>query len=218
MNIFIKLVSGLEYGRNYMQQDRCDNTYSNDCWFAFKKGDEKAFATIHDLYFHALYQYALRMLQDPDLAYDAIQELFLKLWMKRDTLPQVQFVRAYLLRCLRMAILNKLRSLKLYELKIAAQYHTPDIEFSPEEIRIKKESASFNALQLTHLINNLPARQKEIIYLRFYEGLPYKEISSILGINYQSLVNIINRIMSRFKEKLKNHPEFLWIIWLLLSC
>ena len=112
------------------------------------------------------------------------------------------------MRSLRYAILNKLRSLKLYELKIAARYHTPDMEFSPEEIRIKKESASFNASQLTQMINSLPARQKEIIYLRFYEGLSYKDISQILNINYQSLVNSINRILTRFKSVLKDHPGF----------
>src|SRR5205823_5994194 len=122
---------------------------------------------------------------------------FLKLWVKKAALPEVQFVKAYLMRSLRSMILNKLRSLKLYELKITARYHTPDMEFSPEEIRIKKESAVFNARRLTQMINTLPARQKEIIYLRFYEGLSYKEISRICNINYQSLVNIINRIMLR---------------------
>jgi RNA polymerase sigma factor (sigma-70 family) len=196
-------------------QDRCDNSYTAECWSAFKKGDEKAFAALHDLFFHSLHAYAMRMLQDADLAYDAIQELFLKLWEKKTSLPEVQFVKAYLMRCLRCAILNKLRSLKLYELKITASSHTPDIEFSPEEIRIRKESATFNARQLTQLINTLPARQKEIVYLRFYEGLSYKEISRILNINYQSLVNNINRIMNRFKTALKNHPEFFWIILLL---
>ena len=198
-----------------MQQDRCDNTYTAECWIAFTKGDEKAFVMLHDLFFHSLHAYAMRMLQDPDLAYDAIQELFLKLWEKRTALPEVQFVKAYLMRCLRSAILNKLRSLKLYELKITARSQTPDIEFSPEEIRIKKESASFNNRQLTQMINTLPARQKEIIYLRFYEGLSYKEISRILNINYQSLVNNINRIMNRFKTILRNHPEFFWIILVL---
>jgi len=191
-----------------MQQGRCDNVYTAECWTAFTKGDEKAFVVLHDLFFHPLYEYALRMLQDPDLAYDAIQELFLKLWEKKHTLPNVQFVKAYLMRCLRYAILNKLRSLKLYELKIAARYHTPDLEFSPEEIRIKNESASFNANQLTQMINELPARQKEIIYLRFYEGLSYKDISHILNINYQSLVNSINRTLTRFKSVLKDHPGF----------
>lgn len=199
-----------------MQQNCCNNIYTAQCWTAFTKGDEKSFVKLHDLFFDSLYDYAFRMLQDADLAYDAVQELFLKLWEKRHTLPEVQFVKAYLMRCLRCAILNKLRSLKLYELKIAARYHTPDIEFSPEEIRIKKESDSFNTSRLTQLINTLPARQKEIIYLRFYEGLSYKEISRILNVNYQSLVNIINRIMGRFKASLKNLPEFLLIVILFL--
>ena len=191
-----------------MQQGRCDNDYAAECWTAFIKGDDKAFVVLHDLFFHSLYEYALRMLQDPDLAYDAIQELFLKLWEKKNSLPHVHFVKAYLMRCLRYAILNKLRSLKLYELKIDARYHAPDIEFSPEEMIIKKESASFNASQLAQMINTLPARQKEIIYLRFYEGLSNKDISRILNINYQSLVNNINRILNRFKAVLKDHPGF----------
>jgi RNA polymerase sigma factor (sigma-70 family) len=194
-----------------MQQDDSNKSFARECWCAFKRGDEKAFTALHDLYFHSLYQYALRTLQDPDLAYDAIQELFLKLWTKRDALPEVEFVKTYLIRCLRSTILNNLRSLKLYELRIAAQYHASDIEFSIEDIRITEETASFNTRQLVKMINALPARQKEIIYLRFYEGLSYKEISRILNINYQSLVNIIHRVIGRFKATLRNHPEFLWI-------
>src|SRR4051794_25534782 len=115
-----------------MSCENYDNRYWSDCWNAVRKGDEKQFAQLHDAFFHLLYNYALRLLQDPDLAYDALQDLFLKLWARRATLPEVWFVKAYLVRCLRTTILNKLRSLKLYELNISLQHSTPDIEFSPE--------------------------------------------------------------------------------------
>lgn len=189
-----------------MNEKKCDNKYWCDCWDAFRKGDEKKFRILHDAFFHSLHDYALRLLQDPDLAYDAIQELFLKLWVKRTSLPEVQFVKAYLMRSLRTTILNKLRSLKLYELNISLQHPVPDIEFSPEEIRITRESNSLSIKQLSDMVNDLPPRQKDIIYLKFYEGLSNKEISGIMNMTYQSLVNTINRILGRFKAAFKNYP------------
>jgi len=198
-----------------MTDKKYDNKYWCECWNAVRRGDEKKFKVIHDAFFHSLYEYALRLLQDQDLAYDAIQELFLKLWMKRSSLPEVEFVKAYLIRSLRTTILNKLRSLKLYELKISLQNAAPDIEFSPEEIRIRGESSALHLRQLTEMVNGLPARQKDIIYLKFYEGLSNKEISGILNMNYQSLVNTLNRILGRFKTAFKNYPEFLLAGYLL---
>jgi RNA polymerase sigma-70 factor (ECF subfamily) len=188
-----------------------DNRYWSDCWNAFRKGDEEKFRLLHDGFFHLLHDYALRLLQDHDLAYDAIQDLFMKLWIRRGSLPEVQFVKAYLLRSLRTTILNKLRSLKLYELNISLQSSAPDIEFSPEEIKIKEESELLNARQLTKMINELPPAQKHIIYLRFYEGMSYKEISEVVNMNYQSLINTTNRILNRVKVALRNHPEFLLV-------
>jgi len=188
-----------------------NNQYWSDCWNVFRKGDEKAFRLLHDEFFHPLHEYALRLLQDNALAYDAIQDLFMKLWIKHATLPEVEYVKAYLIRSLRTTILNKLRSLKLYELNISLQSSIPDIEFSPEEIKIKDESESLNVRQLTRLINELPPMQKHIIYLRFYEGLSYKEISEVVDMNYQSLINTTNRILRKVRAALKNYPEFLLI-------
>jgi len=191
------------------------NQYWSDCWNAFRKGDEKAFRLLHDEFFHPMRDYALHLLQDADLAYDAIQDLFMKLWIKRTVLPEVQFVKAYLIRSLRTTIVNKLRSLKLYELNISLRSSLPDIEFSPEEIKIKEESELLNLRQLTKLINELPPIQKHIIYLRFYEGLSYKEISEVVDMNYQSLINTTNRILNRVRVALKDHPEFLLLFLLL---
>jgi len=194
------------------------NRHWSDCWNDFRKGDEKAFRLLHDEFFHSLHDYALRLLQDNDLAYDAIQDLFMKLWIKHEVLPEVQFVKAYLIRSLHTTILNKLRSLKLYELNISLQSSIPDFEFSPEEIKIKEESELLSIRQLTSMINELPPIQKHIIYLRFYEGLSYKEISEVVDMNYQSLVNTTNRILSKVKAALKSHPEFLLIFLFLLPC
>ena len=193
-----------------------NNRYWSDCWNDFRNGDEKAFRLLHDEFFHPLHHYAMRLLQDSDLAYDAIQDLFMKLWIKQKNLPEVPFVKAYLIRSLHTTILNKLRSLKLYELNISLQSSIPDIEFSPEEIKIKEESELSNVRQLTKMINELPPIQKHIIYLRFYEGLSYKEIGAAIDMNYQSLINMTNRILNKVRVGLRNYPElilfflFLW--------
>ncbi len=50
------------------------------------EGDTDAFRDIHRELFKGLYGYALKLLQDGDLANDAVQDLFVKIWVRRDTI------------------------------------------------------------------------------------------------------------------------------------
>ena len=109
--------------------DQGDNIILNDYWKAFIQGNEQAFAEIHKMLFAMLYNYALKMqFGDEDLSDDCVQELFIKLWTKRDKLPEVKSVKAYLMTSLRRHILNNIRNRHLAELKLRVS-RQPDIEF-----------------------------------------------------------------------------------------
>src|SRR5579872_3570080 len=100
----------------------------SDWWKQTIEGDTHAFHSIHSALFTGLYNYALKLLQDNDLAGDAVQELFVKVWTKRKTIGPLRKVRPYFFTALRRQVLNQLRNLHLRELKISAMPR-PDIGF-----------------------------------------------------------------------------------------
>ena len=121
-----------------MDTNPLDTTFLEDWWRQSIEGDSHAFQLIHRALFRGLYNYALKLLQDGELAGDAVQELFVKVWVKRATIGPLQKVKPYFFTALRRQILNQLRNFRLRELKISA-LPGPDIDFSPEEIVVRDE-------------------------------------------------------------------------------
>ncbi len=168
-------------------------------WTRTLAGDTAAFRLIHLELFDGLFQYAARLLQDNELAGDVIQELFVKVWVRRESIGQLNKVKSYFFTALRRQVLNQLRNLHLRELKISA-LSGPDIEFSPEEIVVRGEEEETLRTKIAILLNELPARQKEAIYLHYFEGMDYTQIAGIMGINYQSVLNLTQKALQRLRS------------------
>lgn len=176
------------------------NTDQLNLWWQLSiEGDTHAFRNIHRELFAGLYNYALKLLQDRDLAGDAVQELFVRIWTKRATIGKVQKVKPYFFTALRRQILNQLRNLHLRELKIS-RMPRPDIDFSPEEIVVKNEEYLSLQHKITELLNELPKRQKEVIYLHYFEEMDYTQIAAIMGINYQSVLNLTQKALQKLRS------------------
>jgi RNA polymerase sigma factor (sigma-70 family) len=167
-------------------------------WQQSLEGDSHAFYYIHRELFKGLYNYALKLLQDNELANDAVQELFVKIWTKRGQIGALQKVKPYFFTVLRRQILNQLRNLQLRELRIS-RIPRPDIDFSPEEVVVKNEEYQSLQKKISELLNELPKRQKEVIYLHYFEEMDYAQISDIMGINYQSVLNLTQKALQKLR-------------------
>lgn len=170
-----------------------------DWWKQSIEGDTHAFHSIHSALFTGLYNYALKLLQDNELAGDAVQELFVKIWMKRTTIGPLRKVKPYFFTALRRQVLNQLRNLHLRELKISAMPR-PDIGFSPEEIVVRNEEYQNLQNKIAELLNELPKRQREVIYLHYFEEMDYTQIADIMGIHYQSVLNLTQKALQKLRS------------------
>jgi RNA polymerase sigma-70 factor (ECF subfamily) len=168
-------------------------------WQQVLEGDTTALKQIHNELFDGLYNYALKVVQDEDVADDAVQELFIKLWTKRSSIGNLEKVKQYFFSSLRRQLLNELRNLNLRQLKIKA-IKEPDIEFSPEEILIKAEHDQSIKAKLLEMLSLLPERQKEVIYLHYFQNLDYSEIALIMEINYQSVLNHAQKAIQKLRS------------------
>jgi len=168
-------------------------------WQQSLGGDTDAFHRIHRELFQGLFNYSLKVLQDSELAGDAVQELFIRIWMKRSTIGELRKVKPYFFTALRRQILNQLRNLRLRDLKIGSMPQ-PDIDFTPEEIVIRKEEYGSLQDRIVELLNALPQRQKEVIYLHYFEDMDYTQIAEIMGIRYQSVLNLTQKALQKLRS------------------
>jgi RNA polymerase sigma factor (sigma-70 family) len=171
----------------------------HDWWLQALEGDTRAFHAIHGELFRGLYDYAMKLLQDSQLADDAVQELFVKIWVKRAVIGPLQKVKPYFFTAIRRQILNQLRNLHLRELRIGA-LPRPDIEFSPEEILVRNEEYLSLQARIAVVLNELPKRQKEVIYLHYFEEMDYAQIAEVMGIHYQSVLNLTQKALGKLRS------------------
>jgi RNA polymerase sigma factor (sigma-70 family) len=66
--------------------------------------------------------------------------------------------------------------------------------------------------KITALLNELPKRQKEVIYLHYFEEMDYNQIAAVMGINYQSVLNLTQKALQKLRS------ADLLILLLSLSC
>src|SRR5215470_3038266 len=86
-----------------------ESSFNDDVlWNSFKKGNELALSMLYKKYVQRLYDYGMHTCKDHDLVLDCLQELFLRLWNKRETVGDVQAVKPYLYKAFRRHIVTQL--------------------------------------------------------------------------------------------------------------
>lgn len=165
-------------------------------WEQFLAGDKSAFSELYKSYVSDLYLFGLRLSQNQELVKDGVQELFISLWDKRETLPIVRNVKSYLITSLRNSLLRKIsNSQKTSVFKIEEFLQNADVNHITNQT--EKELL---ARQLKKKIDQLPQRQKEVLHLRYYQNMSITDISEIMNMKYQSVSNLLGRAI----EKMKN--------------
>ena len=173
---------------------------SYNLWQSFKEGSREAFQQIYDENFESLFEYGLRLTKDKELIKDAVHDLFVKIYNNKINLGDVNNIRAYLFISLRSNFLNKItRQNKIVSTEYNEQFPF-DLNFSVENEFIKKDADANKVKSVVEGLNQLSPRQKEIIYLHYYQELSYDEIADVLGIT----VKASYKLNARALEALKN--------------
>lgn len=175
----------------------------SELWNAFRAGDDVAFGKIARQYYRSLFSYGVKFSKDKEFVKDCIQDLFLDLWAKRETIGDTDFVKFYLLKSLR-------RKIHRASLKQQWAADEEELDFESEnlgEISIEQQIIDIETNDemlkiLNQQITLLTKRQQEIIYLRFFENLDNESIAQVMSISKQSVANLLYRTIQELKEKL----------------
>ncbi|MBX2843475.1 MAG: sigma-70 family RNA polymerase sigma factor [Flammeovirgaceae bacterium] len=177
-------------------------------WQKFQSGDEDAFFEIYQENHSQLFNYALRLSSNEELSRDCIHDMFLELWEKKGKLKSLENFKPYLFKFLRNILIDKIK--EHHRMTGESNGQELDLVISHEDFLIGKEYKEFHAQKVSEALKALSPRQKEVVYLKFYSNLIYKEIAEVSQINYQSVRNLVSESLKKMKEFL------LFLVFLLI--
>lgn len=173
-------------------------------WREMLSGDVTAYEHLIDRTYDLLFHYGTKFNSDRELIKDCIQDVFLGIWEKRDALNSEIPPKPYLLASLRRRVHRLASRLRM---DCMDYYNESDIvfdlEFSAEYQLIESENDRLLASRMTEMLNELPKRQKEAVFLRFYNDMEREEIALVMDIQPQSVSNLLQEAFKFIKSHWK---------------
>ena len=175
------------------------NKYNNDLIRRFVRSDKEAFKEIYFDHYNSLFRYGIVIHRDREVVADIIQDLFVWLWQNPHKLEEINNLQVYLFRSLKRNLLQYLS--KRINLRNDFQSSSAlGYDLNIEDRIIEKESINHNRKWLVQQLDRLPSKQKEVIFLRYYEGLSYGEIAEILSKSSQVVRNYASRALNQLRN------------------
>src|SRR5688572_23770248 len=167
-------------------------------------GDATAFAALFRLYKDKLYGFLLRATGSPEMAEDIIQDIFLRLWKNRETLPEIGRFGAYIYQMARNQVINSLKRMAKETLILDELVKTREAVRTDAEDRLNVQEVNKHLLTA---LEKLTPRQKLVYTLSRDKGLKHDEIARFLGISPSTVNNHLIEALRLIRQQLSARPE-----------
>lgn len=167
---------------------------------AEKKLTEKDFSELFNLYYEELCRIVYPILKDAHAAEDIVQDVFAKVWLRKEELTVTTNYKAYLYKAVVFRALDYLRKQK-NTLKVKEEltvihtqaYHEPDSAM--EEVQLLKAIDS--------VIEKMPENMRIIFHLSRFSNLKNREIAEQLSISIKTVESNISKALKLMRDHLK---------------
>ncbi|HEV7379677.1 MAG TPA: sigma-70 family RNA polymerase sigma factor [Dyadobacter sp.] len=178
-------------------------------WGRLQNGEQHALAYFYEKYADVLLKYGLSVSYHRELIQDCVQELFIQVWNRRQNLSTPRSVKYYLISSLRRIIMDELSKGRMS----TDAFPEDALSLLEHENRDQAEIEENLNSRLIHAVRGLPARQQEVVFLRFFEKMSYEDITSLTGLDYQVLRNTIHRSIKALHKELSLTLDLLVILF-----
>jgi RNA polymerase sigma-70 factor (ECF subfamily) len=160
-------------------------------------GDERAFATLFHHYRPKIYSYAFHLFRNISLADELVQEVFLKVWLRRDKLPHILKFESWVFIITRNQVFDMLKQLarEAAARKQMAHFLDPEADLVEDHVLTKENEA-----RLQNALNHLSPQQKLIFTLSRQEGMKHEEIATRLNISRNTVKTHLVHALKTLKD------------------
>lgn len=170
-------------------------------WDAFRSGSREALDSIFRTHVSGLYAYGSKFTKDGETVLDCIQDLFVELWNRRQSISSTDCIRYYLLKSLRRRITRALHGAKRLETASEmAGYLDETVDFSAEHILVAQETEQTTRARLKKAVEGLTRRQRESIHLKFFHGLDNPAIAAVMGLTEASVHTLVSQAVRALRS------------------
>lgn len=199
-----------------------NNNFSNESFLLeeLKRGNEEALEFLFKAYYPRLQGYASRFITDKELVKDIIQECFIKLWEKHNSI-QILSVQSLLFAMVRNSCLNYLKHESIvnqYQIEYLANIQGQEKLYHADFLCDADSPLLYEELrkEINYVIDQLPERQKEVFLMSRFEGLKNREIAEKLQISTTAVEKHISKALQNFENHFKNkYPIDIYVVVIL---
>lgn len=173
--------------------------------------DRPAFEQLFKSHFAYLCHFAGQYVQDRDAAQDICQQVFIRLWEKREEMDPNQSIPSYLFTAVKNRCLNHLRDTKKYRSKIL-DLDCGDLDFSRED----QDLLAAEELQrrIEEALASLPDKCRAVFERSRYRQMKYQEIAEELDISPKTVEAHMSKALKTLREALSDYELGLLLLWL----
>lgn len=183
----------------------------SEIWLAVRNNDEHAFAMLFDRYWVRLYKTAFRYLKDREYSQEAVHDVFLSIWNRRQQL-EIDSIANFLLTAIRYQVYNRMRAAKP---PVTLTLNDLEMDYLPDQSqsdhRIKNQEF---LMELHGHLEKLPKRCQEIFCMSRIDNLNNQEIADRLGISKRTVENQITAALKHLRTCFKQASIILCLHYL----
>jgi len=165
-----------------------------------QNGNQKAFGLLFKLFHKPLVNFAFKLSGDKEMAYDSVQESWMKIAKNIRKLRDPRAFKSWIYRLVRWRVLDQLRVKKRDSNRLEPLDDHLAIDEQGEQIDTNTDDKD----QVSSLLSQLPATEKEIIHLFYLEEMKITEISIVLEIPTGTVKSRLNRARKLLQAKCKS--------------
>jgi RNA polymerase sigma-70 factor (ECF subfamily) len=158
---------------------------------AVKYGNQLAFKELFYKYHPKLFRYAVVHVRSRETASDLVEEVFFRLWYKREKLNPQKSIQAYLYKILNNLIIN--------HNKLAFTKNI-SIESDLKRNTLKTEDTLETKIDIQLALEKLPNKLKSILVLIKVEGFKYEEAAEICGISVKAIEKRMTKVLRILRD------------------
>ncbi len=158
-------------------------------------GNEASFVKLFHHYHPSIYSVAIKLLHNPVLAEELVQDVFLKIWQKRELLPEVEFFAAFLHKVAENVIYPAIRKQLTKEKNESLFKASQDSFVSSTDMFLNKEYAEI----LHNAVRQLPDKQKQTYILIKEEGLKRDQVAAQMKVSQETVKSNLEQAMKKIR-------------------